>query len=215
MTAFRASGKSRKFLCHARRHMSGAVYKTYDAMLAMAKSAYAGTYEDGTPKPPRPEGEPLIFYASVTPTLVNHTGTSKKQLDNHIKQLLTDGWLHKSETEDGKRERNAQGHLAPVTYYILDHFEYCALYPKRECPPFLAEKPDVHREQPIRFQLAEAIKHPAGRAALVAARLAGQLPGATWDEIVKNLDQHPENMPKRLARKSAQSLARKSAQGRD
>lgn len=186
------------FKCHERRHMSGAVYKTYDAIRAMAESAYSGVDEDGNPKPKRDEGQNLVFYGKVSTTLVNHTNTSRTQVESHINWLVEHGWLYKSEPLEGKRERNSLGHLAPAVYYVMTHEEFCKLHPEQKCPPFLEEIVDEKQDEPIRFQLAKAVADPAGRMALVAARLSGKLPGATFDEIAANLEKNPENMPRRV-----------------
>jgi hypothetical protein len=217
------SSKKAKFECHERCHMSGAVYKTYDAMRAMAESAYTGTHGDGTPKRKRDPNEPLVFCGKIRPTLANHTNTSITQLYEHIDILLKDGWLYEAEplVEGAKRERNAKGHLMPVVYYVLTHAEWLAIGKgERKCPPY-RYKPDGEREekgsQPVDFQMAELVKHAAGRAALFAARAAGKLPGKTWAEIMENLRKHPENLPikKRADEKHAKdALARISGHGR-
>ncbi|HEV2521972.1 MAG TPA: hypothetical protein VGT24_06285 [Candidatus Acidoferrales bacterium] len=186
------------FQCHARRHMSGAVYKTYDAMLAMAKSGK---------KNRQPGDPPLEFFAAIRPTLANHTNTGLSQIYEHIDQLLETGWLLEPD-KDKPRERWEKGRLAPVRYYILEHFDYVENR-VGECPPYKFQQSDdsetgIERgeriagkgEQPADFALNTLSETPVGRVALVLQRATGKLPGNNWPEIAANARANPGNLPR-------------------
>lgn len=180
------------FQCHARRHMSGAVYKTYDAMLAMAKSPIKD--EDGTftPQPPRKPGDPLlVFFGAINPTLANHTDTSPDQLGEHMDKLEKIGWLI-PHPDSESQPRGYRGRLLPKRYYILEHFDYPG-----PCPPYAyaqeddkakeierGEKLGEKGEEPVEFAMHTLTRTQAGRTLLMFKRLFGMLPGDTWDEIV-------------------------------
>jgi hypothetical protein len=107
-----------KFDCHARRHMSGAMFKTYDAMLAMAKAGKKHI-----------EGQPWVFCGRVNPTLANHTNSSPDQLAEHIKWLVENKWLIFQ-----RRVMWENNVLGQNEYIILTHGQYKANV--GGCPPF-------------------------------------------------------------------------------
>lgn len=184
----KTSDKPRTFLCHARRHMSGPVFKTYDAILAMAKS---GPPED------RPFPDRLVFLGRIRPTLANHTNSSLTQLAEHIECLVEHKWLYRIDPPAGNRERDVRGHLQPVWYHVIEHAEYQSTFPD-SCPEFLYGGDGARLKKgvkPVDFALAELEKTLPGKMALVAARLSGDLPGKDWDEIRANLRKNPEKMP--------------------
>jgi hypothetical protein len=175
-----------KFVCHARRHMKGPAYKTYDAMLAMALSGFS---EDN----PREPNVPLEFFAAIRPTLSNHTNTSLSQLYEHIDQLLEARWLI-DPNPDGPQPRWEKGRMAPKRYIILTHDEYVA-NKVGPCPEYAYQQSDdsetgIERgtkidnkdDQPLDF----AAESPKGRVLLTLKRLAGELPGKDWNEIKAN-----------------------------
>src|ERR1700721_372916 len=107
-----ANDSNKEFQCHSRRHMSGAVYKTYETMRVIAHSKAA--------QEKHIEGTPWIFTAAIKPTLCNYTNTAKTQIEAHIKWLLKNRWL--TEVSPGVRKRWPDSwRLAPVEYIILDH----------------------------------------------------------------------------------------------
>ena len=116
-----------QFVCHARRHMPGHVYKTYDAMMAQAHSALA--------KAKHVEGTPWVFNGSVRPTLCNWTDSPKSSLEEHITWLENAGWLIRV-TPEGKRRRSKDGTILPTEYIILSHAEYVANRGAKDCPPY-------------------------------------------------------------------------------
>jgi hypothetical protein len=183
--------------------MSGPVYKTYDAIRAMAEAGWT-VRNPGVARPRigKDQSESLFFYGKIRPTLANHTNSSLTQLYEHIETLLKDGWLQEVEPPDGRRERSEKGHLKPVMYYVFNHDEWLHFGAGRKCPEYKFKSDDGQRveksEQPVDFQMIEALKHPAGKIALRLARAAGQLPGKDWDEVMKNLRKNPDNMPKKV-----------------
>jgi hypothetical protein len=184
-----------KFSCHARRHMTGPVFKTYDAIMAMAMSAFSGTDEDGKPKKRVPT-DVLSFYGKVR-TLVNHTGTSKTQIEEHIETLVEDGWLIRCEPPDGGDRERFEGKYKSVVYIVLDHADYIAAG-GHACPPFKYKEdgsPTVPKTQPIEFRIAELMKHAAGKIAL--ALTVQKIPAKDFKGIVDYFRQHPDELPTR------------------
>jgi hypothetical protein len=153
--------------CHARRHMSGAVFKTYDAMLAMAKSKQ---FDSEGNEIPRREGEPLIFKGRVNPTLANHTNTSPDQLSDHIRQLLEQSWLYRL-----KRVSYGDGKLGHWEYSIVTHDQFVARDPG-PCPPFAyAQKKDEEAKIKAGDKISNRGKQPAAFALGKLGRVASKL----------------------------------------
>jgi hypothetical protein len=91
------------FVCAARRHMSGSVFKTYDALCAIAFSKAT--------KNKHVVGTPWVCFATVKPTICNYTNTGRSQILEHIRRLLRHGRL--IDPTPGKRKRWANsGKLA-------------------------------------------------------------------------------------------------------
>lgn len=177
------SGK--KFECHARRHMTGAVYKTYDAILAMALSFYKpkGAPESDL-RPVRQPGSTAVFFGRIMPTLANHTGSSPRQLYTHLDWLLKNGWLVEIDPpNDAKRERDERGRFAPVLYYVFEHDEWLKQGKGRKCPVF-KYKVDGERiekdEQPAWFVAIREMKE-------MSKPLADFLKGRTQEEIAAHI----------------------------
>ena len=126
MTDSLAVKKKDTFECHARRHMSGAVYKTYDAMLAMALSK---EFDEEGNEIPRIAGAQLIFRGRISPTLANHTNSAPDQLADHIAKLCELKWLKK-----GRRVSYGSNKLGHYEYEILTHKQYEATY--GGCPDY-------------------------------------------------------------------------------
>jgi hypothetical protein len=123
-----------EFKCHARRHMPGHCYKTYDAMMGQAHSKFA--------KAKHVDGTPWVFNGSIRPTLCNWTNTGKSALEESIKWLVEHGWLIRVTPEGKHRRWYASGRIAPTEYIILSHDEFVANRGTSDCPPYAYQKKD-------------------------------------------------------------------------
>jgi hypothetical protein len=113
-----------KFECHARRHMSAALYVTYDAVLAMAKS---GQY---TPD------APLVFYGRMS-TVANHTGRSRQTESDNMSRLVSMQWL--LPLDDRQPQQEDSGRWRSHMYQVVEHELYVKamkLAGKTSCKPF-------------------------------------------------------------------------------
>ena len=110
--------------CREVRHLTGPEYKVYDTMLGFAiygRRCREG--KDGT--------GPLLFNASLKPTLCNALAMSINQTVLMKNRLLELGWIMLVR----KGARRSNGQQEPDTYRILTHDEYVENCPG-ECPPY-------------------------------------------------------------------------------
>lgn len=112
------SDNEKPFRCVARRHMSGAMFKTYDAMVAMCKSG--DNYN---------AGDELIFYGSEH-KLGNLNDRSAEQESQALDALEKAGWIV---ARDEGQSRWRKGRWTTRQYRVLEHDEYVAAH--GGCPP--------------------------------------------------------------------------------
>lgn len=156
------------FVCsHARRHMGGAVFKTYDTMVAMAKSS-------PTWKP----GDPLIFYGKIRPTLVNATNTSETQLYDHIEQMYKSGWAI-----PGERQRWPNGRLGTVRICLLTHDLHVAK--GGACPPAKYSEEGEIKTQGKKRKGHGTAQPFAFRKAAINRGLKAMLQTPEWERFIK------------------------------
>jgi hypothetical protein len=99
--------------CCARRHMTGAAFKTYDAIKSMCKRR-----EDGS----------LIWYGAQH-TLADLNNRSVQQEHEAIEWLGAEGWLicRPFEWEPGtKWQRRHNGKFTTYEFRVIEHEEYAA-----------------------------------------------------------------------------------------
>jgi hypothetical protein len=153
--------------------MSGAVFKTYDTMLGMAKSR-----KDAEGKPE----DPLIFYGKIRPTLANYTNTSITQLYEHIEWLCDNHWLIPQE-----RQRWPNGRLGTVIFWILEHDRYVA-EKCGECPPAKYDEGGKIIKKNEKGELRRGTKQPlAFRKAAIDRRLKAMMQQPEWKAWVAAL----------------------------
>jgi hypothetical protein len=108
------------FTCVARRHMRAAMFMTYDAMVAMCKSAK--NYEPG---------DELTSFSSEK-KLANMNNRSAEQESQALAALEKDGWIIPA---DEGQSRWRKGRWTTRKYRVLEHAEYVATH--GDCPPLL------------------------------------------------------------------------------
>jgi Helix-turn-helix domain len=126
--------------CTAMRHLStdtGAMYCMYDLMVAYAKAGRKSR-----------EGEkaigPLIFNASMKPTMCNELGVSVNTAYRWCERLQKLGWIvlvkQGNRRDDGRQE--------PNTYRVVEHDEFIATH-LDSCPPY-TEPYDLDAKEAVR-----------------------------------------------------------------
>jgi hypothetical protein len=98
--------------------MTAAMFKTYDAMVAMCKSG--DDYESG---------DPLTFYGSER-KLANLNDRSAEQESQALDALEKDGWIIALDKEQGRWRK---GRWTTRQYRVLEHDEYVTAHVG--CPP--------------------------------------------------------------------------------
>jgi hypothetical protein len=100
--------------CYASRHLDGPDYKVWDQMKAAAPQ------RNGT----------RIFFAPVSPYLVNACNQARSTIDATLLRLCNSGWIINL-----GRQRKPDGTETPNKYRIIEHPEWAANHPGR-CPDF-------------------------------------------------------------------------------
>jgi hypothetical protein len=107
--------------CYAIRHMTPREFTIYDVMFAFAFAARKGREGNDA------EG-PLIFKASIEPTLANALNCSADTINETIPRLLNAGWLKLIE-----EPRKPDGTRAPNVYEVVEHETFAQIHPG-DCP---------------------------------------------------------------------------------
>ena len=113
--------------CATVRHLStegSAIFCMYDVMVGYAKAARKSREGDGATGP-------LIFNASIKPTMCNELGVSVNTAYRWRDRLKELGWIVLVKEGD----RREDGTQEPNTYRVLEHEQFLAAHPN-SCPPY-------------------------------------------------------------------------------
>jgi hypothetical protein len=133
--------------CYETRHLTGPEYKVYDVMMGFAR--YGRTRREG-----KDGTGPLLFNASLKPTLCNALAMSTNQTVLMKNRLLELGWIVL--VQKGARKPNGQ--QSPDTYRILEHEEFAAVHPG-QCPPY-EYAPDFDTAQAYGVRHGQRLRDP-------------------------------------------------------
>jgi hypothetical protein len=107
--------------CFENRHMTAPQYVTYSVMKAFAVAGRKSRGGQG----------PILFYASVKPTLCNALNYSARSaIDRILAELWDDGWIIKRESK-----RKSDGTMTPTAWEIVEHKDFAASHPG-SCPDY-------------------------------------------------------------------------------